>query len=143
MRTFYSRDEASPDELQRVLSRLSRGDTLIVPDIGHLGRRWPAVKEILTLFAERGVALAPRVTSMKPGELPETAFKRDLKRAGAARAAARGRYRGCTGRPKKAERELARTLRDAGLSAKAIADLLGVSERTAQRYVARQDHAAA
>jgi DNA invertase Pin-like site-specific DNA recombinase len=80
---------------------------------------------------------------MMPGELPETAFKRDLKRAGAARAAARGAYRTCSGRPKKADRALAVKLHASGLPANTIADLLGVSERTIQRYLSRQDQAAA
>jgi DNA invertase Pin-like site-specific DNA recombinase len=147
MKTHYSRDvEASPDldtELQHVLRRLNRGDILVIPSVDHLARRWSDLQTILAFLEDRGVVLAPRHTSMKPGESTEVGFKRDLKRAGAARAAARGAYRGCTGRPKKAERELARKLRAAGLETNAIADLLRVSERTVQRYMSRQDQAAA
>lgn len=147
MRLHYSRDvEASPDsdaELQHILRRLGRGDILVIPSIDHLGNRWPAVQEVLRFLEDKGVVLAPRLTSIRPGELPETAFKRDLKRAGAARAAACGAYQGCSGRPKKADRELTAKLHAAGLQAEAIADLLGVSERTIHRYLARQDQAVA
>jgi DNA invertase Pin-like site-specific DNA recombinase len=146
-REHYSRDcEQSSDsdvELQHILRRLSRGDILVVPSIEHLSRRWPAVREILTFLEDRGVILAPRLTSLKPGEMPEVAFRRDLKRAASARAAARGAYAGNSGRPVKGDRTLAVKLHAAGIAPETIADVLGVSARTVSRYLSRQDHHAA
>ena len=137
-RIFYSRDcEQSPDsnvELTHVLGRLNRGDALIVPSIDHLGHRWSAVREVLRFLEDRGVILAPRITSIRPGEPPELAFRRDLKRVQTDRAHARGAYARNTGRPRKGNPTLARRLKDSGVPFEMIVTVLGVTPRTLHRY---------
>jgi DNA invertase Pin-like site-specific DNA recombinase len=137
-RNHYSRDvEASPDanvELRNILVRLNRGDILVVPDVGHLARRWADLQTILSFLADKGVLVSPRHTSLASGELPEVAFKRDLRRFAVDRARARGAYEQNAGRPKKADPALARKLNDSGVPFEIIVTTLGVSPRTLHRY---------
>src|ERR1700688_1005148 len=95
MRYHYSRPEceAEPGEvLGRLLAKMIGDDVLEVPNVAHLATRWSDLKGILNILAQKTVFLEAQCTSGKRGEPREIGFKCDLRRAGAMRAKARGRY---------------------------------------------------
>jgi DNA invertase Pin-like site-specific DNA recombinase len=145
MRLFYSKDcEPTPGshvERDHAIGRAKPGDVLVIPSIDHLGSNPPEVETNLTYLAEKKVTLAVRQSSRKPDEPLQVWVRRDLRRAAYDRAAARGSYSTCTGRPPKADHELAVKLHAAGIAPEQIAAVLDVSERTIWRYLARQEAA--
>jgi DNA invertase Pin-like site-specific DNA recombinase len=129
---FYSRDSeripgGAGELYDIVVHRLKSGDTLIVPTVAHLCKRWRDLAAILDVLASKGVTLIPQYTAGRRGEPPEVGFKRDLRRAATERARVNGSYKRCTGRPS-IDRAKARELHASGMRPADIAAELGAGK---------------
>jgi DNA invertase Pin-like site-specific DNA recombinase len=133
-------------ELERLLAFLRRGDTLMVTRIDRLARSIGDLQDLLRELKAKGVNLKaiqqPIDTSNAAGKAFldmlgvfaefETNLRKERQLEGIARAKANGVYRG---RKQSIDRADVRRLREAGLSAAAIAKHLGIDRTSVYRVL--------
>src|SRR6476469_5160291 len=146
---------ASRPHLDACLDHLREGDVLTVWKLDRLGRNTQHVLAVVDQLTSRGIGFrslteglhtdGPMGKAMLTIMAAFAQLERDTMiertRAGLAAAAANGRK---GGRPRKvddAAAAKARQLRDKGITASAIAHMLGVSRATVYRYLANDDAA--
>jgi hypothetical protein len=141
-RYSYSRPEVEAEpgaKLCELLVKMIGDDVLEFPNVSHLAHSYPELREIINFLEKKAVLLAPLHTFGKPTDSREQQFKTDLRRAGAMRAKAAGRY-SRKGRPQRCTAEEVRTLRAEGLSPDDIAARLDISRASVFRKLKGADH---
>jgi DNA invertase Pin-like site-specific DNA recombinase len=145
-------DRPELDRLQRDI-REERVKEVVLWKLGHIARRFRDVATTLAAWCERGVKVVvvgeeielsseagQGVSSLLRGlTKTEARFRRERQRAGIAAAKKRGVYPGRKRGTTKGKPAQALELRDQGLTAKEIAEALGVSERTVFRYLGTKE----
>jgi DNA invertase Pin-like site-specific DNA recombinase len=141
-RYHYSRPEceAEPGEvLGRLLAKVAGGDVVEVRNVSDLAYTYPDLRQILNILERKVVSLAPLHTFGNPTDSREQQFKTDLRRAGAMRAKALGRY-SRKGRRQCATADDVRTRRANGMRPDDIAADLKISRASVFRKLKGADH---
>ena len=120
------------------LSRRLRDTVNILADWAKRGLKLVVVSQLLEIDGSEGRRIATLLRGLTEAEQE---FRKEQQQAGIAVARNKGTYKGRKQGTTKANLEKARELKESGLSSAAIADELGISKRTAFRYLLRSQAA--
>ena len=120
------------------LSRRLRDTVNILADWANRGLKLVVVSQRLEIDGSEGCRIATLLRGLTEAEQE---FRKEQQQAGIAVARKKGTYKGRKQGTTKANLEKARELKESGLSSAAIADELGISKRTAFRYLLRSQAA--
>ena len=120
------------------LSRRLRDTVNILADWANRGLKLVVVSQRLEIDGSEGRRIATLLRGLTEAEQE---FRKEQQQAGIAVARKKGAYKGRKQGTTKANLEKARELKEGGLSSAAIADELGISKRTAFRYLLRSQAA--
>ena len=120
------------------LSRRLRDTVNILADWANRGLKLVVVSQRLEIDGSEGRRIATLLRGLTEAEQE---FRKEQQQAGIAVARKKGAYKGRKQGTTKANLEKARELKESGLSSAAIADELGISKRTAFRYLLRSQAA--
>ncbi len=138
-------------ELEKMLERMTKGDTVVVESLSRLGRSTKDLIELMETFNQKGVNLISLKesidTTTSTGKLLFTLmsalaqFERDVlserTREGLSSARARGRKGGRPSANESAVKKAVRLYRTNEYSVKEICDLTGVKKTTLYKYLKR------